>query len=72
MKLLVDANANPELPCNLGDTPSSVAYGNNHTALSDWLENVTSSTKDSASVELGVSQRPLFSEITRGKGVCPE
>ena len=44
MQLLVESNANPEITCNLGDTPASVAYSNDHTELRDWLESITSSS----------------------------
>ena len=44
MQLLVESNANPEITCNLGDTPASIAYSNDHTELRDWLESITSSS----------------------------
>ena len=66
VKLLVEANANPEVACNLGDTPASVAYSNNHTALCDWLENVMSSSKESSRVDSGLPpQDLLFSETNK-------
>lgn len=70
VKLLVEANANPEMACNLGDTPASIAYSNNHMALSDWLENVTSSSKESGLVDSGLSPQlrdPLCSETNKDR-----
>ena len=67
----MEANANPEMACNLGDTPASIAYSNNHTALSDWLENVTSSSKESGRVDSGLPpQDPLSSETNKDKHKC--
>ena len=41
MKQLLDAGAKPELQTFLGDTPSSLAYSSNHTAVASLLDGVT-------------------------------
>ena len=44
MQLLVDAGANPAAECAYGETPSVVAYSNEHVAAADWLDGITSSS----------------------------
>ena len=42
IKILIKANADPQIASNLGDTPSTIAYGNGYTDISDYLDGVMS------------------------------
>ena len=62
MQLLVESNANPEITCNLGDTPASVAYSNDHTELRDWLESIASSSSRGGNAARESINLPTFAE----------
>ena len=70
VKLLLESNANPKITCNLGDTPASVALSNNHTALCDWLENITSSGGP-GSTQASLPPNPLFSSEAQDSKSSP-
>jgi hypothetical protein len=49
------------MACNFGDTPTSIAYSNDHTELRDWLESITSSSRGGSATRESITL-PIFAE----------
>ena len=64
VKQLLHAGANPELQTFLGDTPSSLAYSSNHTAVASLLDGANAGS-DSNAAAVSSSQQNIRREEGR-------